>query len=163
MPQLDPSSFPSQLFWLVASFIILYVVMSRIALPKIAGALQNRQEKIGDDIDRAKKLKEEAAKLEKEYKKLTEDNKAKSNALIFSAQEEARKYSDAKHADVAKDIAKKSVDAEKKIADARAKALGEIESVAAGLTKSLVEKVGLSGVDSAKIESAVKKVRGGNA
>ena len=59
MPQFDVSSFPTQLIWLVISFVLLYVLMSRVALPRIGQVLEERQEKIDDNLDTAEQLRAE--------------------------------------------------------------------------------------------------------
>ena len=60
MPQLDPSSYASQIFWLVVTFVILYLLMWKVALPRVSALLRERQERIDDDLEKASRLKAEA-------------------------------------------------------------------------------------------------------
>jgi len=60
MPQLNPEFWISQIFWLVAIFSILYLIISKIFLPKITYSIENRKSRIINDLDEAQKLKEKA-------------------------------------------------------------------------------------------------------
>ena len=66
MPQLDPSTFATQLVWLIITFLILYLILWKSALPRIASILQDRQERIDNDLEKAEKLKKEALKNKRE-------------------------------------------------------------------------------------------------
>src|SRR3546814_6905695 len=61
LPQLDADTYPTQIFWLVVTFVILYLIMSKVALPRIAEVLEERQERVADDIETAERLRSEAA------------------------------------------------------------------------------------------------------
>ncbi|SVE39201.1 uncharacterized protein METZ01_LOCUS492055, partial [marine metagenome] len=61
MPQLDVSGFPSQIFWLVITFVFLWWLMAKVALPKVGLVLEERQKKISDSLDMADDLRKEAA------------------------------------------------------------------------------------------------------
>ena len=67
MPQLDPKFWGAQIFWLILIFVSLYLVISKIFLPKITYSIENRKSKIVNDLDEAQKLKENAEKKLKEY------------------------------------------------------------------------------------------------
>ena len=83
MPQLDPKYWASQAFWLILIFTILYISIAKFYLPKIKNNLDDRENKIKDDVDDANKFKELADSKLKEYKKILEDelkkNKTKFN------------------------------------------------------------------------------------
>ena len=67
MPQLDPKYWASQAFWLVLIFALLYLAISKFFIPKIKDGLDDRENKIKNDIDEANKLKELSEKRQKEY------------------------------------------------------------------------------------------------
>ena len=67
MPQLDFATFPSQIFWLIVALVTLYFVLSRIALPRIASAIEERHDAIEDDLDRAAEFRRRALQAEKDY------------------------------------------------------------------------------------------------
>ena len=81
MPQLDPKYWASQAFWLVIVFLFLYILSSRIFIPKIKNSLDNRDRKIKDDLDEAKNSKNLSEKKLKEYETLVEN--AKKDAIIL--------------------------------------------------------------------------------
>ena len=69
MPQLDPTTFAPQLFWLVVTFVLLYLVMWKLVIPKIGEILQDRQIRIDNDLDKADHLKIEAEAAREAYEK----------------------------------------------------------------------------------------------
>ena len=75
MPQFETAApfFWSQVFWLIVAFVVLYLLMSKIALPRIAEVLEERQDKIDDDLAKAEKLKNEAEQVLAEYEKAIAD------------------------------------------------------------------------------------------
>ena len=75
MPQLDPKYWASQAFWLIVIFTALYLVLSNLFIPKIKESLDNRENKIKDDLDEAQKLNEKAEQKLKEYKVVIENSK----------------------------------------------------------------------------------------
>ena len=95
MPQLDPAFFAPQLFWLAVSFIVLYVLMSRLAMPQIAGVLKQREDKIQGDLETAQRLKDETKSVIAAYEKALADARGEAQAL-------ARQTSDAASAESAR-------------------------------------------------------------
>lgn len=81
LPQLDFSTWPSQIFWLAVALVVLYHLMSRIALPRIAETLEERADTIADDLDRADEFRRQAAAAEKAYDQALADARAKAQAI----------------------------------------------------------------------------------
>ena len=67
LPQLDLATYSSQVFWLIVSFVVLYFLVAKLAMPRIAEVLEERQERIEDDLDKAETLKKEAYQVRIEY------------------------------------------------------------------------------------------------
>ena len=88
MPQLDPSSFASQLVWLTITFVIFYLVMARVALPRISEVLETRQNRIAYDLETATTLKAEAESVLAEYEASMASAHADSQALLAQAAQE---------------------------------------------------------------------------
>lgn len=90
LPQFDPSTYPSQIFWLTVTFVVLYVFFSFKTLPDIAGVLERRENHIKGDIDTAEKLRHEAEEAQASYESLMENSRAESSRLLAEASEYAR-------------------------------------------------------------------------
>ena len=75
MPQLDPTYWPSQVFWLIVVFTVLYISIEKFYLPKIKNNLDDRENKIKEDLDSANKFKDLSELKLKEYEKILEDSK----------------------------------------------------------------------------------------
>ena len=131
MPQLDPSTFAPQLFWLLITFGVLYLVMWKVALPRIANLLQERQERIDGDLERAQKLRDDAEAVLEAYEKTIAEGRARAQDVLREAMAAMAKDSDDQHAALTGRLATQTAEAEARINDARDRALEDIRSVAA--------------------------------
>ncbi|SNR65658.1 F0F1 ATP synthase subunit B' [Puniceibacterium sediminis] len=154
MPQLDFSTWGNQIFWLLVALVVIYFVLSRVALPRIAAVLAERQGTITNDIARAEDLKRQASEAEAAYEQALKDARAEAQAIsqrtrddIKAQVAEATKEADAR-------IAEKSAEADKAVAEIRASAMGNVEAVAKDTAEALVSALGGS-ADTAAISKAV--------
>ncbi|MCL4169642.1 UNVERIFIED_CONTAM: hypothetical protein GTU68_006926, partial [Idotea baltica] len=85
MPQLDFSTFPNQIFWLVVTLIVIYFILSRVALPRIGAVLAERQGTITNDIAAAEELKQRAQEAEAAYDKALVDARAQAGKIVADA------------------------------------------------------------------------------
>lgn len=85
LPQLDASTYPSQLFWLAVTFAVMFVFFSKKTLPEISGVLEKRERHIREDIDTAETLRRQAEDAKTSYEKLMEDSRAESARLLANA------------------------------------------------------------------------------
>ncbi|MEQ8178124.1 MAG: hypothetical protein RIA10_07300 [Amphiplicatus sp.] len=81
LPQMDVTTFPSQLFWLALTFGFLYWVMSTIVLPRLGGAIEERRDRIADDFDQAAEFRRQAEDAQKAYETDLADAKARPRAM----------------------------------------------------------------------------------
>ena len=141
MPQFNAETFPSQLFWLVITFVILYVCMSFIVLPRIRDNIRLRKNKITNDIERAELLKEQVDSLIKEYelKTLHARNKAAEN--MKSAIEKSNQDFKMQLDNVKKKITQKINKAEEEIADYKKSIENQLDSVSINISSLILEKV----------------------
>lgn len=158
MPQLDPSSFPSQLFWLAVTFFCLYFIMWRVALPRITGVLQGRQNRISNDLERARTLRDDAEKLQAEYERSLMDTRAKAQQMTADAVHKMQQLSEERHAALDKELFKASSDAQKKILDARDTALDEIAAASSEISVAIVKKIAGVKVSSKDADTMVMEV-----
>jgi len=138
-PPFDPTYFPSQIFWLLLSFFVLYFMLSKIFLPRIGQAIEERSSRIADDLDAASRMQKEAEEAEKSYERALADARAKAHNVA----ETTRQSVDAEiqtEMDAADAEAAKAADAaETRIRAVRSKAMANIEAVAAEAAQTTVE------------------------
>ena len=85
MPQLDPTWFASQLFWLAVAFVMLYVILSRFILPPLTGIMLARRQTVENDISKAQTLKTEAEQARLDYEKTLAESREKARQLVAAA------------------------------------------------------------------------------
>lgn len=154
MPQLDFSTFPNQIFWLVVTLVVIYLVLSRIALPRIAAVLAERQGRITNDIATAEELKRKAAEAEAAYEKALADARAEAGRIAAEAKTEMQaQVADAvKKADA--EIAARTAESETRIDEIRAGAMDAVRTVAKDTAKEVVLALGID-ADEATVDAAV--------
>lgn len=160
LPQLDVSSFPTQIFWLIVSFALLYWIMSKMAVPRIAEVLEERQERITDDLETAERLKSEAEKVQADYEKALADARSKAQAQIKTANDEAAAEQAKAEAEHGKKMARKIKTAETRIGKQRDEALESLMSVASETAVEATTKlIGVTPGDDS-VKKAVEAVSG---
>jgi F-type H+-transporting ATPase subunit b len=155
LPQLDTSTYPSQLLWLVIVFGALYLLLSKVLLPKIANALETRQSRIAADLAQAEQLNDDARKASEAYDAALADARAKANAIAQENRAEVLKELEAEQSKVDAQLADKLATAEKQIASTREKAMGEVENIAGQLVDDVVQELTGSKPSAAAVKSAI--------
>lgn len=159
MPQLEFADFMPQLVWLAITFTVLYLVMSRIALPRIASVLDERDRQIQTDLDRAEKLKADADEALAAYQQTMADARAKAQQELRKASEAIAAETQAREGELAARLARHSESAERSIAAAKQAAVADLRKVAADLAGTMATK--LAGVQvGGAAEAAVADVMG---
>ena len=158
MPQLDTSTFMPQLVWLAITFFVLYVIMTRLALPRIGGAIEQRQDKIAGDLDMARTLKEDTDKAIAAYEQALAEARGKAHAIAQETRDKLAREIEAERSRVEAEIAEKTAAAEKKIAAARQLALDGVSTIASDVAGEIV--TGLTGTKVSKtaLGNAVNRV-----
>jgi len=163
MPQLDSTFFATQLFWLAISFVVLYVLMWRLAMPQIAGVLRQRADKIQGDLDTAQKLKEETKTVIAAYEKALADARGEAQAMARQTTDAANAESSRRQQEVADRIAAELAAAERRIADARNAAMANVKSMAAEVAQAAFAKLVGAPADPGKVSAAVDSALKGGA
>ena len=142
MPQLDFSTFPNQVFWLLVTLVVIYLILSRVALPRIAGILADRQGAITNDLAAAEDLKAKSVAAEEAYNKALADARAEAQRIAAETRAEIQSDLDDAIALADAEIAARSAESEKAIADIRAGALASVEEVAKDTAAEIVAALG---------------------
>lgn len=156
MPQLDFTTYLPQLFWLAVTFAFLYIVMARSALPRVGQILEERQNRIDNDLEQAEGFRTESEKLEADYEKLTADAKAKAVAHLQEERAKVEARLSERQADMTAQLEGRLAEAEGKIADARKKALSGVEEIATEACLTIVAQVSGAKLAKADAKKAVK-------
>ncbi|SMF62549.1 F-type H+-transporting ATPase subunit b [Tistlia consotensis] len=142
LPQISQTdTFPSQVFWAIVTFALLYVMVARVILPRIAGTMEERQDKIDDDLSRAEKLKGEADQVMADYERGLQTARSEALDLLRKAQEAWQVEADKRNAAEDAKLAERIKADEDRIAKARAEAEGNLKSVAASVAVALTDKL----------------------
>ncbi len=156
-PPFDPSTFGPQLFWLAISFGTLYLLMSRIALPRIGEILEVRRDRIEGDLAEAERLRQKTDQAIESYEAELGEARAKSHAIADETRNKIKADMDDKRREVEADLAKQVASAETRILKTKTDALANVDQIAADTAVALVSK--LSGKVSIKdARSAVADV-----
>jgi F-type H+-transporting ATPase subunit b len=142
MPQLDFSTWGNQIFWLVLALIAIYLILSRVALPRIADVLAERSGTITNDIAAAEDLKEKAARAEEAYNKALVDARAEAQRIVEASKAEIKAELDAAIAQADEEISAKAAESEKAISAIRASALESVREVAEETAVDIVAAMG---------------------
>lgn len=156
LPQLDPSTYPSQIFWLVILFGVLYLVFSRRVLPVISGTLENRREHIESDFSTAEKLQREAADVHDAYEKILHDARMKADALYVEIENSIQKKSAKEVQEFNERIEKETRLTEARLEKAQKEIRAEMDAIVAEVARQAAEKIIGVSADIAQIKSMIK-------
>ena len=155
MPQLNPEFWISQIFWLIITFGILFIVLTKVILPKISDNLENRKSQILENIETADKQKEESQKKIDEYEKIILDSKLKAKNHFNEAREKILDNINKKRAALEKDLDQEIDGVEKELSDLRNKSGEKINKIAADTSAELIKELIGEEVNSSSIAAIV--------
>jgi|TARA_B110000438_G_scaffold269964_1_gene286763 F-type H+-transporting ATPase subunit b len=158
MPQLNPEYWASQAFWLVLIFTFLYLLISKLFIPKIKDSLDDRDNKIKQDLDEASRIKVTAEEKEKEYLKTMED--AKKDILKTVLERKSKLNLDIQNK---KKVFEKEIDSEiekvqKEIHDLKKTSVSDINKISEQITLNIIEKISGDKLNESSIKAAVTEV-----
>ena len=150
MPQLNPEFFGPQLVWLTITFFGLYLVLSKLILPRVAEVLEARQDRIADDLDETEKLRKDSEAVLAEYEATLASAREQAHALAAETHAKVAAEADRQKAELDARLAAQAQEASARIQDARDAALENVREVAMETAKVAVEKlIGVSVADEA--------------
>ena len=154
MPQLDISSWGNQIFWLLVALVVIYFVLSRVALPRIGAVLAERSGTITNDLAAAEELKQKAVAAEKAYNDALAKARIEAAKIVAQAKAEIQTDLDAATARADVEISAKTAESEARIAEIRANAMESVTEVAKDTALELVSFLG-GQADAETISAAV--------
>lgn len=154
-PPFESSTFASQLVSLAIFFVLLYVIVSKLALPKVGGAIEARQNKIEGDLAEAQKLKDQSDAALKAYESELAAARSRAQAIGNESRDKANAQAEVERKALEEQLAKKLAEAEKTIASTRTAAMSNVRGIAADTAGAIVQR--LTGIvpDAASVNAAV--------
>jgi F-type H+-transporting ATPase subunit b len=140
-PPFQAEHFPSQLLWLVVTFVLLYALMSRIALPRIGAIFADRSKRIADDLGAAQRFKEQSEAAGAAYQKALADARNRAQAIAAETREKQAAEAQANNKRLEEQLQEKLAAADRSIAATRATAMGNVSSIASETAAAIVERL----------------------
>ena len=162
MPQLNPEFWPAQIFWLLVSFVFLYICIWKFILPKITKNIEDRKSIIMQDLQDAEKFKEETAKKIQEYNKVIDDAKNEAKKIILEEKNNLEKELNLKKQKFDDEIDKEIKKVENEIKNFQLTSTEKVNEIAREVVNSLMMKIVGTEVNEsnlkAVVESSAKKI-----
>ena len=140
-PPFQSEHFPSQLLWLALTFVLLYVLMSRVALPRIGSIIAERSRRIADDLKAAQGLKEQSEAASAAYEKALADARARAQSIANATRERQAAEAQESQKRIEAQLHERLAAAERSIAATRSAAMGNVRTIAADTTAAIVERL----------------------
>ncbi len=150
MPQLDFSVFPSQAFWLLISFMLMWLIMAKMIVPKITDILNRRQRKIDDYLSAAAEFKQTAEDILEKYEQALHQANAQAAEYLRKAAEDLDKKTAEREEETSRRLVEMLAESEKKIEEDRRLTIDKIEKISIDLAARVAGKLGLDNVVSAE-------------
>ena len=158
MPQLDPTYWASQAFWLILVFTILYISISKFYLPKIKDNLDNRENKIKEDLENANKFKEESEAKLKEYNLILENAKKEVLKIHYESKSALDKDIQSKKESMEKEIEKEILKAQKEISELKKNSISSIQIISGSIVSNIIENISGDKLNESSIKATVEDV-----
>ena len=158
MPQLDPTYWASQAFWLILVFTILYISIAKFYLPKIKNNLDDRENKIKEDLEAANKFKDLSELKLQEYEKILEDSKKEVIKIYLNSKNKLDKDIQEKKNVVEKEIENEIIKAQKEISELKKNSISDIQNISKDIASNIIENISGDKLNESSIEATIKDV-----
>jgi len=155
MPQLDPTYWASQAFWLILIFTTLYLALANLFIPKIKSSIDNRENKIKDDLDEAQKLKNLAEQKLKEYDLYIESAKKEVQKIIFDRKNKLNSEIKNKKKKFEKEIEIEIEVAEKEIKNLKNESLRSISTISEEMASKVIEQISGEPMNQSSVKASI--------
>ena len=158
MPQLDPTYWASQVFWLILVFSILYISIAKFYLPKIKNNLDNRENKIKEDLEDANKFKDQSEIKLKEYEKILENAKKEVSKIYLDSKNNLDKEIRSKKDKIEKEIENEIVKAHREITELKKNSITSIQNISANIAGNIIENLSGDKLNESSVKAVVEDV-----
>jgi len=158
MPQLDPKYWASQAFWLILVFSILYISIAKFYLPKIKRSLDDRENKIKEDLDQANNLKNLSEKKLKEYEVILENSKKEVTKILLESKNTLNKDIQNKKNSMEKEIENEIAKAQKEILELKKNSINSINNISQEIASNIIEKMSGDKLNESSVKAAVEDI-----
>ena len=158
MPQLDPTYWASQAFWLILVFSVLYISIAKFYLPKIKKNLDDRENKIKEDLDEANELRSLSEKKLKEYEVILENSKKEVLKILLESKNTLNKDIQNKKNSMEKEIENEISKAQKDISDLKKNSIDSINIISQNIASDIIEKISGDKLNESSIKAAIDNV-----
>ena len=158
MPQLDPKYWASQVFWLILLFTILYISIAKFYLPKIKKKLEDRENKIKEDLDEANNMKSLSEKKLEEYNIILENSKKEVIKILLESKNTLNKDIQNKKNSMEKEIEKEILNAQKEILQLKKSSIESINNISQDIASNIIEKMSGDKLNESSIKAVVEDI-----
>lgn len=158
MPQLDVSTWPPQLIWLAITFIIIYLLMARLALPRVGNIIVARRNRIDGDLEKASTMKAEAEAVIAAYERALAQARQSAQALLKETTDKFAAEAAERMRVLNDGLVTETTAAEQRIADAKNAALADLKGVAVDVARVAIEKLTGEAIDPARAAASIDQV-----
>jgi len=158
MPQLDPTYWASQAFWLILTFTVLYISIAKLYLPKIKNNLDDRENKIKDDLDAANKFKDLSELKLKEYEKILENSKKEVIKIHLDSKNKLDKDIQTKKDVMDKEIETEITKAQQEINELKKNSILDIQNISKDLASNIIENISGDKLNESSIKATIAEV-----
>jgi len=158
MPQLNPTFWAAQIFWLVLIFSALYLIIWKIFLPRITFSIENRKSKIVNDLNEAEKLKESAEKKLKEYNKIIEDSQKNAKKIIEESKKKLDSDINEKKNKFNEEMEKELLVIEKEIKTLKKSSISSVGKIASDISGEIVKQIVNTEVNKSNVDAIVNDI-----
>ncbi len=160
LPQLDVTTFPNLIFWLIVALVAIYMIVTRIVQPRIGGVLSERAGTITNDIAAAEELKLKAKQAEAAYNQALADARAEAQRIVAEARAGIQADLDVATAKADAEIAARAAESERRIGEIRDGAVAAVREVAAETAREIVAAMGVAADEKAVSDAVAARMKG---
>lgn len=157
MPQLEISTYLTQIFWVITTFIIFWMVMDHVIIPKISDTIEARKRKYDDFIIKAEEINKKALATLERYENTLAAAKSKASEQIKANEDALKKMIDEREEEINQQLKSKMAEHEKKLESDKASTMAKIEDLSKIAAMTIIKELDLKSISEADINQAIKK------